>query len=190
MGSDAYYIANNATHKINPPKPFTSCLIRKRTLNVNLMRSGTRKPRFPKIHVGLSQTQRLGNVRTVQIHVNVFFAHILKALCVFFSLCNHLFICLLIYFSLPQVQRACVWCAPMAVFTKGGRKAAAAAFRSKGGERDMSTYLRLHYKSLWLILRGEGKEKDIKKNLRWDQGYKCRAHCKYGLCQRVRVVVK
>lgn len=72
---------------------------------------------FPKIHVGLSQHKRLTNTRSVEI--NVFFTHILKVSSVFFPLCDYLFICLLIYFSLLQVQRACVWCAPMAVFTKG-----------------------------------------------------------------------
>lgn len=96
---------------------FSSYSIRKRTVNINIMRSGTRKLTcFPKYTSDHHKHNTLLNIRTVQI--NMFLAHILKVCC-FISLCDYLFICLLIYFSSPQVQRACIWCAPMAVFTKG-----------------------------------------------------------------------
>lgn len=90
----------------------------KRTMNMNLMRSGTRKPTcFPKYTLDYHKHKRLRNTRSVQI--NLFFAHNLKGSVVFSPLCDYLFICLLIYFSLPRVQRARVWCALVAVFTKG-----------------------------------------------------------------------
>lgn len=84
----------------------TCCLIRKRTININLMRSGTWHPaRFPKYSF-LSQTQKAQKHKKCA-DKPVFLPHNLKALC-FSSLCDYLFICLLIYFSLPRVQRACV----------------------------------------------------------------------------------
>lgn len=114
---------------------------------------------FPKIHTGLSFKQR------AQQRVDNCVSHTCFKGSLFSPLCDYLFICLLIYFSLPRVQRACVWCAPMAVFTvKEGRKAAAAAFRSKRGERDVSAYFQLWCKSLWLILGGSGI--DIKPKVR------------------------
>ena len=83
--------------QINPPKAFFILLNqKKRTGNINLMRSGTRKPAcFPKYTPDYHKHKRLTNIRTVQI--NVFLSHVLKTCC-FISLCDYLFICLLIYF--------------------------------------------------------------------------------------------
>lgn len=152
---------------------------------------------FPKYTLDY-QHKRLRNTRTVQINL-LFAPHYLKDslfFFFFFPLCDYLFICLLIYFSTPWVQRAeGVWCALMAVFTKGGKGKAAAAFRSKGGEGDMSACLRLHYKSFRLILWGDEEKRIWKKhkkfkNLRWDQGYEHRAHCTNCWCRHVWAVAE
>lgn len=52
-------------------------------------------------------------MRTVKMNLFPPPQHNLKALC-FSSLCDYLFICLLIYLSLPRVQMACVPCALLA----------------------------------------------------------------------------
>ncbi len=116
-GSDAYYTANNAAHKTSLLKPFYILLDQKKNNEhkSNEIRD-LEADMFPKIHCGLSRTQK------AQEHNNcsdkpVF--HTLFKGSLFFSLCDYLFICLLIYFSLPRVQRACVWCALMAISTKG-----------------------------------------------------------------------
>lgn len=124
-GSDAYYIANNAIHKTNPLKPFTACSIRKRTMNINLMRSGTHKLTcFPKYMLDYHKHKRLRNTRSVEI--NVFFTHILKASCVsppfvitYSFVCWFIFHCfrcrghvfdVLPWQSLPKGKEGCCCC--------------------------------------------------------------------------------
>ena len=139
---------------------FTSCWSEKWTMNINLMRSGNQKKTacFPKYTLDYQHK----NCSDKPVIRTTLFKRLLGFF--FFPLCDYLFICLLIYFSTPWVQRAeDVWCALMAVFTKGGKGKAAAAFRSKGGERDMSACLRRHYKSFRLILWGDEEKRIWKK---------------------------
>lgn len=59
VGSDTYYIVNNGVHKTNPLKPFYILLDQKK--NNEHKSNEIRDPEtdvFPKIHVGLSQTQK------------------------------------------------------------------------------------------------------------------------------------
>lgn len=59
VGSDAYNIANNTVHKSNPLKPFYILLDQKK--NNEHKSNEIRDPEtgmFPKIHVGLSRTQK------------------------------------------------------------------------------------------------------------------------------------
>lgn len=59
VGSDAYNIANNTIHKSNPLKPFYILLDQKK--NNEHKSNEIRDPEtdmFPKIHVGLSLTQK------------------------------------------------------------------------------------------------------------------------------------
>ncbi len=105
-GSDAYYTANNAAHKTSLLKPFYILLDQKKNNEhkSNEIRD-LEADMFPKIHCGLSRTQK------AQEHNNcsdkpVF--HTLFKGSLFFSLCDYLFICLLIYFSLPRVQRVTI----------------------------------------------------------------------------------
>lgn len=128
---------------------------------------------FPKILVGLSHTQKAEKHKNRSDNC-VIRTHFTSSL--FFPvLCDYLFICLLIYFSLPRVQRACVWCALMAAFTKGEGR-----LQLHSGQREEKE----HFKSLWLILWGYEKKRIFKKKL--DQGYECRAYCKRfcaGMCE-------
>lgn len=113
VGSDAHYTANNAIQKKNNPlKPFTCCLIRKRTMNINLMRSGTWNPTcFPKYTLDYHKQKRL------QKHKNcsdepVTFPHNLKASLFFFPLwlLIHLFVDL--YFIASGAEGMCLMCSP------------------------------------------------------------------------------
>lgn len=119
VGNDEHCASNIAVHKINPLKPFYIFLDQEK--NNEHKSNEIREPAcFPKYTLDYCKHKRLRNRRTVQ--KNAFFHTHFKGFLCFLSPpppCDYLFICLLICFSLPRVQRACVWCAPMAVFTKG-----------------------------------------------------------------------
>lgn len=122
------------------------------------MRSGTWKPaRIPKYTLDYHKHKRLRNIRNVQI--NLFFAHNLKAHNFPLWLVIHLFVDL--FFIASGAEGTCLMCSHGSLY-KRGRKAAS-AFRSKGGEGDMSAYLWLHCKSLWLILWDDEKGRILKK---------------------------
>lgn len=107
VGMDASHIHNNAVNKTNLLKPF--CMLPDQKKNNKHKSNEIRDlapSTFPKIQFGLSQTQKAQKHKKCS-DKPVFLPHNLKALC-FSSLCDYLFICLLIYFSLPRVQRACV----------------------------------------------------------------------------------
>lgn len=118
MGSDACYITNNSIHKSTHRRLFSSYSIKKK--NREHKSNEIRDPKtgmFPKIHAGLSQTQKAHQHKNCADKCVSFSCF--KDLLFYFPLwlLIHLFVDL---FSSPWVQRACVWCAPMAVFTKGG----------------------------------------------------------------------
>lgn len=115
---------------------------------------------FPKIHVGSSQTQHaLEHKDCADKHVScTYFKGLLFYLPLWLLI--HLFVDL--FFIASGAEGMYLMCSHGSLYQRGRKSAA--AFRSKGGERDMSTYLWLHYKSLWLILWGD--EKDVKCEIR------------------------
>lgn len=103
-GSDACDIVNNAVHKTSPPNSFHMLFDQRKNIEYKSNEIRDLEPdTFPKIHL----SQKAHEHMKCSDKPVFFSPHNLKTLC-FSSLCDYLFICLLVYFSLPRVQRACV----------------------------------------------------------------------------------